>query len=244
MGKKLGKVKALLARIQFIDLANAIAVPEYRRKDHLRAYLERALVEARMPSYEHFRRAIPDIYAVERPLDPSPPLTLEQIREQLRLGCHKDDLGRNLEVADLLFGFVRTRGYRCYHHPAHDLYLTTTRKAQIRINHFVVDGERGVFQYVYPRRDELLGDQLRVMLSLIYHNYVEGDFTGSDVEIVDLSCPASFGPRGGRRSSEARATRLIKMVPDDLISRRDLQPHVQSVHDLLIEIGEEEDGVA
>jgi hypothetical protein len=241
LGKKLSKVKSLLARIQFIDLANAIAVPAHKRKDHLRAYLSRAMVEARMPSYEHFRRAIPDIYAVELPLDLSPPLTLDEIHRQLKSGCHPSDLARNMEVADLLFGLVRNRGYRCYHHPAHDLPLGPSRKAQIRINHFVVDGDRGVFQYVYPRREELVGTQLQVMLSLVHHNYVDGDFVDSDVEIIDLSCPSVFGPRGGRQTSGVRNPRIIKMVPSDLISRKDLQPEVQSVHDLLLEIGNEPD---
>ena len=241
MGKKLTKVKSLLGRIQFIDLAKAIAVPELKRKDHLRGYLERALAGGRMASYEHFRRSIPDIYAVERPLDLSPPLTLDEIRQQLRLGCHSDDLARCTEVAELLFTFVRDRGYKCYDHPAHDLLLSPTRRAQIRINHYVVDGERGVFQYVYPRREELLGRQVQVMLSLIYHNYAESDFSEFDVEMVDLSCPTIFGPRGGRASSGVRSPRLVTMQSTDLISRIDLQPEVQSVHDLLIEIGEEPD---
>jgi hypothetical protein len=241
LGKKLTKVKALLGRIQFIDLAKAIAVPEPKRKDHLRAYLERALAGGRMASYEHFRRCIPDIYAVQRPFDPSPPLTLNEVQQQLRLRCHSDDLARCAEVAELLFVFVRDCGYKCYDHPAHDLLLSPTRRAQIRINHYVVDGERGVFQYVYPRREELLGRQIQVMLSLIHHNYVESDYSEFDVEMVDLSCPTVFGPRGGRQSSGVRNPRLVTMQSGDLISRRDLQPEVQSVHDLLIEIGEEPD---
>ena len=240
MKRKLKKVHGLLARFQFVDLAKAIDVPMGKRKEYLRTYLERALsTTGRMASYEHFRRAIPDIYGVARPLDTHGPLSLEQVLRTIRTNCHSDDVNRNTEVAELLHEFVSPRDYRAFEHPAHDLSISTTRKVQIRVNHYVVDDDRGVFQFVYPRREALAGNQLALMGSLIHHNYVFGDHEGFDVEIVDLSCPDFVGPRGGRRSGELREPRIHLISQNEIVSRAELQPDVQSVHDLLLEIGEE-----
>lgn len=242
MNRKLRKVHGLLRRYQFVDLAKAIAVPMPRRKDHLRTYLDRALLTpGKMASYEFFRRAVPDIYGVIRPLDPSPAVDIGEIVESIRANCHKDDVARNIEVAKLLYGFVRPRGYICYDHAAHDLPISTTRKVQIRVNHFVVEKDRGIFQFVYPRKDALTGEEIQLMGSLIHHNYVQGDYAEADVEIVDLSCPDSIGPKGGSKRSSDRLPRIHAIRAEDVISRSELAPHVQSVHDMLLEIGGEPD---
>lgn len=185
---------------------------------------------------------VPEIYGVNRPLDPSPALSLDEIGDRVRKRCHADDIGINIDAAEHLFGFVRPKNYACYDHQAYDLPFGPKRKAQIRINHFVVDGERGVFQFVYPRRKALTGDEILLMGSLIHHNYVQGDFGEAEVEIVDLSCPDTLGPRGGRKSSDMRIPRLHHVAVPDILSRSDLAAEVQSVHDLLLEIGDEPDG--
>lgn len=145
----------------------------------------------------------------------------------------------NIEVATSLFDFVRPKNYDCFSHPAHDLRLSPHRKAAIRIEHYVVDQERGVFHFVYPRKDRLEGDKINLMMSLISHNYVRDDFSDFEVELVDLSCEPSVGPRGGIKRGTVRSPVLHLLKTSDLIPRETLEREVQNVHDLLIEIGNE-----
>ncbi len=235
------KVKGLLGRIQFVDLAVAMAQPVAMRKDHLRSYLDRALAGGRMSSYEQFRRAIPNIYGVTRGLDLSPPPTLEQLQTDIKRACKGKDEKMNLEAATALFEFIRPLNYQTYDHPEASLPLGPGRRAAIRINHYVVDKDELRFQFVYPRRSPLNEEVMVRLLSMIQHTYAVDDYSIGHAEIVDMSCDQTIGPRGGVRLSEERNIRIRSLGEGELISMKDLAPDVQSVHDLLIEIGGEPD---
>lgn len=242
MSRKMKKVESLLGRIQFVDLAIAMATPAPRRKDHLRTYLSRALVGGRMSSYEQFRRAIPSIYGVERPLDLTPPTDLKTLKADIVRGCEGKDVGMNVEAAESLFNFIRPLGYRSYDHPPQSLRLAPRRKAAIRIEHYVVDRDRLVFQFVYPRRDPLDGDVVKLLLSMIQHSYAVDDYAAGEAEIVDMSCDVVVGPRGGLRPADERNIQILRLGSGELVPMKDMAPDIQSVHDLLIELGSEPGG--
>jgi hypothetical protein len=233
------KVVGLLSRYNFIDLAAAISKPRSGRKSHLQAYVDRSR-KARFQSYEPLRRSVATIYGVERGLDPSPRLDFEQIQPGLEKECKGKDIEMNVGAGRCLFDFIRPRGYRAYHHDEQGLRFGPDRVVAIRIQHYVVDGDRAVFHYVYPRREPLTGQQIQLMLSLIYHAYVRNDFAEAGVEIADLSCDHVAGPRGGARLSEERSPCLHRLSMDELLTRDDLQSEVQNIYDLLIEIGNED----
>jgi len=107
------------------------------------------------------------------------------------------------------------------------------------VEHYIVDGDRGAFQFVYPRRKRLEGHLPDILMSLIHHNYAEGDFEGFGVEIIDLSCDVIVGPRGGVRPSDTRAPRLLRLNSSAILSREDLNEEATSVYSLLMEISRE-----
>lgn len=235
------KVDSLLGRIQFIDLSIAMAKPAIQRKDHLRAYLGSALLNRPLKSYEQFRRAIPSIYGVSRGLDLSPPPTLAQLKSDVTRACKGKDTDMNVDAVEDLFNFVRPLGHAAYDHPAQSLQLGPKRTAAIRINHYVVDSDELMFQFVSPRRKPVDGDVLDLMLSMIKHSYAVDDYETDRIEIVDMSCDTEFGPRGGIRYSDDRNIKIQTLKEGSLIPMADMAPLIQSVHDLLLEIGKEPD---
>lgn len=183
---------------------------------------------------------IPDIAGVRRGLDLTPPPDLETIKTGLKLLCHPDDLGFNTEAATVLFEFLRARPVDAYDdHPRGSLHIGPDRTIQMGVEHYVVDGERGAFRWVYPRRERLEGLVPSIVMSLIHHNYVAGDFSDFDVQLVDLSCEPIVGPRGGVRAGDVRNPRIIELEPDDVMSREELNAQANQIYGLLMEIAEE-----
>lgn len=108
------------------------------------------------------------------------------------------------------------------------------------VEHYIVDGDRGAFQFVYPRRKRLEGNLPDILMSLIHHNYVDGDFDEFGVEIVDLSCEPVLGPRGGFTSGGERSPRILSLSSSTLISRADLNHEANTVYEILLELGRED----
>ncbi len=77
-------------------------------------------------------------------------------------------------------------------------------------------------------------------MSLIHHNYVQGDYHEFDVQLVDLSCEQVVGPRGGVKSGTVRNPRFVDLTPDELMSRDGLNQQANHIYSLLLEIAQEE----
>ncbi|WP_306146085.1 hypothetical protein [Roseibium sp. MMSF_3412] len=243
MSKRKRKVAALINRIQFIDLASAVVLPASSRKDWLRRYVERAMKGGDFATYKPLRNAYPTIYGVQRGLDVSPKVEWGELERSLVQACKGKDEEMNVSAAKVLFDLVRAKDYLAYDHTPQDLSLGLNRKAAIGISIYLVEGEEVVFQFPYPRRNRLDAAVNNLMMSLIYHSYARGDFAGAAVEIADLSCATSTYIKGkdGTRRPPPRDPRIVRLEQDNLIQLDDLTPHVQNVHELLIEIGTEPD---
>jgi hypothetical protein len=233
------QVAGLLKRYEFIDFAKVVAVEPAQRKNHLRAYLDRNR-KGRWKSYKGLRAVIPDIAGVQRGLDVTASANLSTINKGLKLLCHPEDLGFNMQAAETLYHFLQERPVDAYDdHPHGSLRIGPDRTIPMGVEHYVVDGERGIFRWVYPRRDRLLGHVPRIVMSLIHHNYVRGDFIDFEVQMIDLSCEPIVGPRGGVRAGENRNPHIVDLLPGEILSRKELNEHANHVYSLLLEISDE-----
>lgn len=240
--KRQKEIIGLLNRYLFIDFAIAVSKPRDDRKDHLRAYLNRK--RGNWPSYKGFRSQIGNILGVQRGLDPTGDMTFEDIKQSLKIVCRKDDLGLNIELAKLLYDYVRPQNWAAYDdHHRNPLYFGVQREIPMNIQHYVVDGDRGAFQFVYPRARELSIDELNICLSLVFYNYVseDVDFAEFDVEMIDLSKPRLIGPRGGIGSADKRVPRLHRLSRTDIVDRAALNEEADTIYQFLMEIAEEPD---
>lgn len=232
----------LLNRYQFIDFAIAVAVPRAGKKDHLRAYLNRR--KGTWASYQGFRSQIGNIMGVQRGLDPSGPMQWSDVKESLKLVCSKKDLPTNTDVAKVMFDFVRQKGWSAYDDHHHNpLKFGAEREVPLKIQHYIVDGDRGAFQFVYPRSSELEPDQLLICQSIIYyhHVYEDADFGNFDVEFLDLSRPAMVGPKGGRTFAPNRQPRIRRLSREDLVDLDHLNEEANIIYRYLMELMHETD---
>lgn len=238
--KRQKEIINLLNRYLFIDFATAVSKPNSQRKDHLRMYVDRA--RGNWPSYKGFRSQIKNIMGVPLGLDPSNPMDLEAIERSVKIVSQKKDQPANLELARCMFSFVRSKPWKAYgDHPRNTLNFGVDRSVPMSVEHYVVEEDRGAFQFVYPRSKELSPDELNVCLSLIYYNHVaeDEDFGQFDVEILDLSRPNEIGPRGGVRSSKSRRPRIHRLAESDLLDRAYLNDAADSIYQYLIELAQE-----
>lgn len=234
------EVASLLKRYEFIDFAKVVAVSPDRRKEYLRIYIDRD-PKGRWPSYKGLRMLTPDIAGVVRGLDPTSIPDLPTILRGLRDVCHPDDYDLNVEAASVFFGFVRGLDLDAYSdHPKGSLRIGPDRTIQMGVEHYVVDRDRGIFRYVYPRRDRLLGHIPAILLSLIHHNFVQGDYDQFEVEMIDLSCEERVGPRGGISFARVRSPRVVPLDVRELWSRERLNNEANHIYGLLMEIADEE----
>ncbi len=237
------KAVGLLNRIQFVDLAQAVTVPSSGRRDWLRTYLRRAVRGGKFPSYRYFRAAIPTIYGVRRGLDPSPPLDRKALEKHIRLACKGTDEALNVDAALALYDLIRPEGYLAYDHPPRNLPLGHKRVAAIGLECELVKDDELVFQFPFPRRERLEDRSITVLLSIIHHAYAVDDREGAAVELADLSCSSESAASRTERLPKVRSPRIVRLQQGELISMDDLAPEIQSVHDLLIGLGEEPDPV-
>ncbi|MER8732849.1 hypothetical protein NKH28_23935 [Mesorhizobium sp. M1227] len=239
MGQMKRKAIGLLNRIQFIDLAQAVTLPPSARKDWLREYLRRAVKGGKFPSYRYFRAAIPTIYGVRRGLDPSPPVGRSDLERHIKTACKGVDEAINIDAALHLFDMVRSKGYAAYDHPPKNLPLGLKRTAAIGLEcELVKDGEL-IFQFPSPRRTRFEDRTITILLSLIHHAYATGDREGAVIEFADLSCDFETPTSRRERLPRVRDPRIIRLEGSDLLSLDDLTPEIQSVHDLLLDLGDE-----
>lgn len=238
MNSRKKKIAGLLKRYRFVDFAEAIATPPHLRKFKLKNYIDRE-DRGRWRTYSGFMALIPDIMGVPRGLDDTR-LTFDDVTEGLKARCHKDDLEFNTEAASCLWHFASDKYEAAYgDHHKRDLRIAPDRTIEMGVKHYVVDQSRGAFQFVYPRKSRLDGGLIDVMLSLIHHNYVDGDFDEFDVEIIDLSCEPVIGARGGVSTGSIRDPRVITLDGGRLLPRDELNHQANDIYRILMEIGNE-----
>ncbi len=239
--KKRQKVASLLKRFEFTDFSVVVAAPEKDRKEKLKGYLNRD-GRGRWKSYKAFRSMVPDIVGVRRGLDITPPMDFGAIRKGLKLRSHPDDLGMNVDAAKCFFDFIRPRGFAAYSdHPRNPLYIAPDRTISMRVEHHVIDGDRGAFQFVNPRREPFAPETLTIAMSLIHYNHVQNDYSEFDVEIVELGCEVKVGPRGGHGLTAVRNPRTLRLARDEVPDRAWLNEQATGIYALLMEIADEPD---
>lgn len=243
MGKRKQKVAGLLQRFEFTDFSGFIARPHSQRYSALKAYIDRA--SGNWGSYGPFRASIADIAGVERPLDPGEKLTLSEILRSIKVRSqrgNRDDYAMNKEAASAYFEYIRRVGVTAYDdHPRAPLYIAADRRISMRIEHYIVEGGCGSFQFVNPRRTSLEPDEAAIAMSLVHQAYAVGDYADFDVEIVELGPVETVGPRGGRVYGDERCPRSIKLSQLEIRDKAWLDEQANHIYSLLLRIAEDPD---
>lgn len=223
---------SLLNRFPVTDMARAVFKSGAERERFLSEYVES---EFHGRTYSPFREVAPAIHEVTLGLDASPPPNLEDIEAAIFRQCKrmkravKDNTRNNVAVARLLFELVRDPDIRrpaYYYDGPNSLEVARQRFIPINLRFHLVDRDRPVFRFPQPRA-QLSIDEAILIMSVMHHAMVLGDFEDAAVEIADLSRPDAKRPR------EAR---IIRLRDEELMSRDALQTEAQSVYDLLREI--------
>lgn len=237
MTSKKQRVAGLLKRFQFIDLSRAVTAQGENRRTFLRDY---AFGGAPPSSYEAFRKCIGGLYGVRRGLDISPRPTAEEALAAVRRACKGKNEDMNLSAAESLQSLLKDASFEAYEHGLPEsLKLGTDNKCFFRLGHYLVRGDKAVFQFPYPRRTRLSERELQIMLSLIHYAFVKNDFEGAEVEIADLSCEAGSFRVDGVRVRAPRSPRIVRLVDGAAIDRAELQEQIDDVYRILIELGDE-----
>lgn len=238
-GKRKRKVASLIERYLFRDFVEALAVPPRKRLDHLRAYVDRE--NRPWASHKGMRSMICDIYGVRRGLDPSDPPDWKTIKKGLEQRCDSKDLQSNMELARVLFDFVRAQSWKAYDdHPKHDMsFDLDSRRVPIDVQHHIIDDQRGAFQFVQTRATPFTVEQLLIAQSMIFHRYVRDDYSSFDVEIVDLSRRPQVKARGGVAYSGPRMTRVLRLNREQLLPKAEIDALANDVYETLLAIGDE-----
>ena len=223
---------SLLNRFPVSDMARAVFKAGAERERFLNEYVES---EYHGRTYRPFRDVAAAIHEVSLGLDTSPPATLDAIEAGIALRCQKmkravkSNTANNIAAAQLLFRLVRQPEMRrpAYHYDGPDtLEVARQRFIPINLNFYLVDQQRPVFRFPQPRA-ALSMDEAILIMSVMHHAMVRGDFENAAVEIADLSRPSPKVPR---------EPRIIRLRDEDLMSRGELQTEAQAVYDLLHEI--------
>lgn len=223
---------SLLNRFPVSDMAKAVFKSGAQREEFLNDYVES---EYHGRTYSPFRDAAAAIHEVSLGLDTSPARTFSEIEAGIIRQCKrtkravKQNTRNNVAVAKLLFDLVRHPNIRrpAYHYDGPDsLDVARQRRIPINLNFHLVDGDRPVFRFPQPRASMSIDEAILIM-SVMHHAMVVGDFENAAVEIADLSRPDRNLPR---------EPRIIRLREEDLMSRETLQDEAQAVYDLLLEI--------
>lgn len=174
-------------------------------------------------------------------MDASPPVSRSQIEHYVKASCNGNYEAINVSASLALFDLVRPRGYRAFDHQERVLPLGLKRTASIGLKLELLNADEVIFQFPFPRADRLDDHTVRVMLSVIHHAYAIGDYENAEVEMADLSCEEGNSVTRRERLPKVRSPRIVRLERKNIISTDDLAPEIQSVHDLLLELGDDPD---
>lgn len=219
------KALNLLRRFPFTDLGIAVARRGAARDKFLRDFVDRG---GTARSYKWTRGATGLIYCVEQPLFPTPKFGWSVVEKAVRDAANDYNVESNVEAAKALFDLVRPFDYKAYQHDDQVLRVGLKQVVAIGLEFYIVDGERLVFQYPQPRAQAVFDDEVAItMMSVMHHAYATGDFASAEVEIADVSCEEERGPR---------VPRLRSLKPGQLLSREELNDHIEKVYAILREL--------
>ena len=204
------RIASVLKRFQFIDLARAVSARGPERVKFLEAYVDRS--GGPYSTYSPFRSAIAGICGVSLGLDPSAPGNWPSIESAIRRSCKGRDEAMNLDAAKCMFDVVQNDDMQAYFIPQRSLPLGTDRACRFGIEHYLVRGDKAVFQFPYPRRTRL------------------------SVEIADLSVEKPYIYTSGRREPAPRVSRIIRLAKANVISREILEPEISDIYRVLMEL--------
>lgn len=231
-------IAGLLKRYQFIDLSIAVGTDPELREQHLRDYVDRP--KTKFPTYEPFRSAIGGIYGVSLGLDPTEPQPWPKIETAVRVKCAGENEDMNLDAAKALFSLVREDELaKAYHHPERTLFLGPDRSCRFRLGHYLIRGDKAVFQFPFPRSSRLSERQLLVMMSLISLAYARDDFSEAHVEIADLTRENGHYYEKGKKYHLPRSPRVVSMPPTGPLHREQLEADIQDVYRILLKLADE-----
>lgn len=217
----------LVHKFPFTDLSVALNKRGDPRKDFLRGYAGRKVA---IPSYASFRNALKTIYAAE-PMQismvPEPQPTWDDVLKTIKSTGNAAWHDMCVEVADCLFKKVRNDGSSAYEVKPQVLKTAADKSSPIQLDYYVVRGGEAIFQFANPRisiRDQEVFD---IMMSMIHHAYVRGDYRDAKVEIMDL---------GRDDATKARQARYIRLDPARCWSLDRLSSETENVVSILREL--------
>jgi len=215
------KARNLLNRFPFTDLSIAVSRNGSERENFLRAFVETSTPR----SYKWVREAAGLIYPVELPLFPTPVLSWVEIDTIFRNVTPPHNVSINVDAGKELFDLVRPKKYKAYPHDGEVLRIGHNQVVFIGLDFYVVDGDRLVFQYPQPRAQPVFDDYVAaVMMSMIFHAYVYGDYAEADVELADLSADEPKKPRNAR---------IRRIGRNEIIGRDELTREIEDVYETL-----------
>lgn len=222
------RAQRILRRFPFTDLAIAVTRTGSNRRAVLRQF-----VKGRPPaSYQSTRDAAQLVYGVKQPVLEPTIAEWEEIEAFVRRAAKPSDVERNLDASKSLLDLVRPQSYRAFYHEPQVLRVRLLHRVSFGLSFYCLDGDRLIFQYPQPRKRYLTDDTVAVMLSLLHHSYVVGDFAQAEVEMADL---------GLGQGADERAPRIRPLARSDVLSLDELRPEIEDVYGVLQELAEEDD---
>jgi hypothetical protein len=215
------KARNFLNRFPFTDLAIAVARTGSKRENFLRYFVETSTTQ----SYKWVREAAGLIYPVTLPLFPTPVLSWKEIENSLRNAAPPHTVEINVDAGKELFDLVRPRGYKAYQHDENVLRIGHNQIVSIGLNFYIVEGDRLAFQYPQPRAQAVFDNYVAaVMMSIIHHAYVFGDYADAEVELADLSAEEPKNPW---------SPRIRRIGRNEIIGRDELTKEIEDVYAIL-----------
>lgn len=223
------RADARIARFPVNDLVTAIAA----RGDQRQRIIQQFVEGSPTTSYEGTRALMRRIYATngaedgvsEALFEDLPPEPWEKIEARLSEVCKPTDFDNNREISRLLFDHARSGVYRATNIAAVNLRISRTT-VPMRLDFYVTEGSRLIFQFPHLRRSALSSSHANVLGSLLHISYVQGDFAGAEIEIVSASAP----------KNKPRVVTLRTLDPRRFIGREELGIEIDDVYRILEEI--------
>lgn len=225
------KAAKLLQRFPITDMARAIHRKGTARDTFLRSYVAAGFHGY---SYQPFREMAPEICGVARALDPSEPMDMPAIEEEISRRVSKlktrpvANTRMNLSAARALARAVRPISLPCFRYDDGPtaLRLDLDRRVNLGVGFYFVDDDRPVFRFMQPRQG-IVPEEITIMLSILHHGLVRGPYAAARVEVHELSQP---DPKGERRSD------ILGLADGEMLGRQAIEQDAQEVYEILIRI--------
>jgi hypothetical protein len=157
-----------------------------------------------------------------------PPPSWSEIERRIQRSAGKFNAEANVQAARLLRDLLSSRHFKSVLTPEQEIHIAPGRVVKIGLNFYLVESDRVIFQFVQPRADARLTDQVaRTLMSLVHYAYAVGDFENACIEMADLSA---------RFPGEERMPRFHSLAAGDLMTRSELNEEIDKVHGILFRL--------